>query len=186
MTERAFYMKNCWNKGNRTMSEKKQGYKIRYADLGSVSSGTMSTDDLLDSLSAELDYQLSRQSKRFPRKTHRALIREANRLMKSDVDHQLADSSAVVDDLFEALSEFAPPFCTFGAHIGDGADYGYWFAYDNLSEVTRYGDALSSENGGADIPKGYRGEWFSVSDHGNLTLYVRNAHGKDKEIWSIV
>lgn len=43
----------------------------------------------------------------------------------------------------------------------------------------------------------YEGEWLHVNDHGNVTLYVREAmteeditnrraHGKDKEIWSCV
>ncbi len=31
----------------------------------------------------------------------------------------------------------------------------------------------------------YEGEWLHVSDHGNCTLYVREA-GKDQEIWSVV
>ena len=35
-------------------------------------------------------------------------------------------------------------------------------------------------------PASYRGEWLSVSDHGNATLYVRGARGVDKEIWGVV
>ncbi len=34
-------------------------------------------------------------------------------------------------------------------------------------------------------PDDYEGEWLHVSDHGNATLYVREA-GKDREIWGVV
>jgi hypothetical protein len=32
----------------------------------------------------------------------------------------------------------------------------------------------------------YRGEWLHVSDHGNVTLYIRGEDGKDTEVWGIV
>jgi hypothetical protein len=32
----------------------------------------------------------------------------------------------------------------------------------------------------------YRGEWLHVNDHGNVTLFVRDSSGKDKEIWACV
>lgn len=35
-------------------------------------------------------------------------------------------------------------------------------------------------------PEDFRGEWLHISDHGNATLYVRGARGKDEEIWGIV
>lgn len=35
-------------------------------------------------------------------------------------------------------------------------------------------------------PNDYEGEWLHISDHGNVTLYVRDLNGKDKEIASRV
>lgn len=32
----------------------------------------------------------------------------------------------------------------------------------------------------------YRGEWLHVTDHGNVTLYVRGEDGKDTEMWGVV
>lgn len=33
---------------------------------------------------------------------------------------------------------------------------------------------------------GFRGPWLHVSDHGNATLYIRDADGRDVEQWSVV
>lgn len=35
-------------------------------------------------------------------------------------------------------------------------------------------------------PDDYRGEWLHVTDHGNVTLYVRGDDGDDTEVWSCV
>jgi hypothetical protein len=35
-------------------------------------------------------------------------------------------------------------------------------------------------------PEGYEGEWLHINDHGNATLYVRDAQGNDKKIWRVV
>lgn len=148
---------------------------IKYAMLGSVSSGTMRTEDLLDALSYELDYQLSRQSKRFPRAAQRKLIREANSPKLTAEDAQY-----VVEELFEALQDFAPPYACFGAHPGDGADYGYWLSED----IEREFDGLKVDDT-SEVPADYSGEVLHVNDHGNMTLYVANK-GKLREIWGIV
>lgn len=150
-------------------------YRIKYASIGSVSSGTMATDDLLSALSSELDYQLGRQSTRFPRRELRKLIRDAERAVGDSDDEMGRD---VVDELFEALEQFAPPYAYFGSIEGDGADYGYWPSVDGF-------DGLKVDDL-ADVPKGYRGEVMLVNDHGNVTIGAVNARGTFNEIWSCV
>jgi hypothetical protein len=46
-------------------------------------------------------------------------------------------------------------------------------------------DFVSGQDGKDEPDADFEGEWLSVSDHGNATLYVRE-NGKDREIWSVV
>ena len=157
------------------------------AEFGSVSSGTMRTEDLLTAFTDTLDHLLSIQPRRFPRKKYRALIRDANKaLALEDSDTAADDASDIVSELFDALNEFAPVYGYFGAHCGDGADYGYWLV-DDLEECFDDGLKVSDTS---EVPADYRGEVLHVNERGNVTLYV--AHGRKgrapklREIWSLV
>jgi len=162
---------------------------MRYADFGSISSGTMQSEDLLESFASELDYQLSRQPCSFKRAPYRKLIREANQCLRrlngegTKAQQQEAEeyASEIVNDLIDNLTEFAPPLAYFGSHPGDGADYGFWLHEDFQRDF----DGLQVEDT-ADIPRNYRGEVLHMNDHGNATLYVAMSRGKLKEIWAVV
>jgi hypothetical protein len=147
---------------------------MKYAQLGSVSEGTLRTEDLLDSFAYELHYQLKRQTTRFPRAKYRALIREANK--SGAAESEFADD--LVCELIDALGEFAPPYAYFGTHEGDGASFGYWPM--DLEEF----DGLRV-NDTSEVPRDYSGEVLHVNDHGNATLYVAR-RGKLSEVWGIV
>lgn len=152
---------------------------MRYASIGSISSGTMRAEDLIPEFAWNLDYYLKRQPRSFPRKEHRALIREANKI--TDFDSE--ESGYVLEELFDALNEYAPPYFYFGAHEGDGSDYGFWLNPHSFNEKDWEGLKVEDTS---EVPKGYRGEVLHVNDHGNMTLYYCNARGKLKEIWGIV
>jgi hypothetical protein len=153
---------------------------MKYADFGSISSGTLRTEDLLSAFADELEYQIKRQPRSYHHKDARKLINEARRT-KPDSDI----ASDVVAELEDALEEFAPPYCYFGSHVGDGADFGYWVsddvfdAHGDCCDILRVSDT-------SEVPKDYRGEVLHVNDHGNATLYVAMSRGKLKEIWACV
>lgn len=144
--------------------------------MGSVSTGTMRTYDLIPAFLAELRYQM--RSRRI--KGHAALARDIERDMRADDYYESEGADWDLEALFDALNEYAGPYFYFGAPPEDGADYGYWVC-ENLDADF---DGLRVQDL-ADVPKDYRGEVLHVNDHGNMALYVKSARTL-REVWSIV
>lgn len=89
---------------------------------GTVSWGTMRPEDLIPRFVDTLKELHCQDS----------IVKEAEAI--EDFDNADAeDLDAILDYLFEHLSEHAPKGCYFGAHEGDGADYGFW-AFESEDE----------------------------------------------------
>ena len=88
---------------------------------GTVSAGTMRDQDLIPSFLTVLDEHA-------PEKAEELRGLYPNTLENLDDEPDVDDTarSMLVHDLFEALNEIAPEDHYFGAHEGDGADYGFW------------------------------------------------------------
>jgi len=106
----------------------------RSIQVGTVIAGTLRTDDLLESFSQELD------SIRGNSKAHYRLVFDAqNRNYLDDGrDEREEEVSEIVNELQDALNEYAPDGMYFGTLEGDGADFGWW--------------AIDSEKDGALFP----------------------------------
>ena len=144
---------------------------MKTATIGSISSGTMRNEDLAKAFLAELDYL---------EHPYAALYRrdwEIN-VSEDETDEELA--SALVHAMFEALDECAPPYVYFGAHFGDGADYGFWPCDDAMEMAADDGCQIVSDL--ADVK---HGEVFIITDHGNVTYGFVDADGFH-EVWSCV
>lgn len=109
--------------------------------IGSISSATLRTRDLLSAFTEELE--------RLRPKTERdayeiAILAEANALLESDTwddeDEERA-TELVNEDLHDALDELAPPYVYFGTHEGDGSDFGFWPSFGSLEDDARGRDA---------------------------------------------
>ena len=106
--------------------------------LGSVSTGTLRTEDLLPRFVAALE--------------------------------ALSWSAAIerdgYDDLLQVhideLNALCPPFVYFGAHPGDGADFGFWPDHDALEECNHDGEGEHICHRNSVI--------INVDDHGNVTV----------------
>jgi hypothetical protein len=156
--------------------------------LGSVSSGTMITEDVFDSCI----YALQQLNK----KRARAIQREWNNVEKDCPDHAGDDcancdearSEILNETLWNALNEYAAPYTYFGAHPGDGSDYGFWIDFDSVEEAARDGEILKIDDTSAirAYHRDYRGLVLHVNDHGNMTLYYCNSRRNLREIWSCV
>lgn len=151
------------------------------AHIGSISHGTMRTEDLLP-LFARVLGTLARKNRLSG--LYRSLLRDARRIQRSG-EWSSNDAICVLDELFDALDDFAPMYCRFGAHEGDCANYGFWPL--DIEEIQRlvfenYGIVVSDLS---EVPPRFSGEILLINDHGNASLYVL-ARKKLKLIWSIV
>lgn len=173
--------------------------EIKPASCGSVSHGTLRTEDLLSAFASELEWQIRRNGEYFSQPEHFAFRDELNKLVGEAQDAWNEDgetlkdedlASEIVNELEEVLSNnFAPMYGSFGALPDDGADFGFWIDVDHAKESVDFVSSREQEFPDDD----FRGEWLHVNDHGNCTLYVRQDAGagsddnhQDEEIWSIV
>ena len=146
--------------------------------IGSISSGTLRPEDLLEAFSDEL--------KRLVGETE--LTKQADEILESDLldfDHY---ADELVEELQRVLEELAPPFTYFGTLEGDGADFGFWPDHDAVQEAVQEakanGDDDQSREAQADgyyfVPDS--GLTIHVSDHGNIMVLDQQGN----EIWSCV
>jgi hypothetical protein len=143
-------------------------------NIGSVSTGTMRPEELVPAFISELKRQkpLARR--------HRRLLREINTRMHSADYFELEDADFDMEELTDALNEYAPTGFYFGSHPGDGADFGWWLSECFAEDFDGLKVSDTSE-----VPTGFTGEVLQVSDHGNLTLYAYS-RGRGRELWAVV
>ena len=143
-------------------------------NIGSVSSGTMRAEDLIPTFISVLEGQ----PELIPE--HKQLCEEIKQRMGEEGYFESDGCSYDLnEDLFDALQHYAPQYFYFGAHPGDGADYGFWLLEDFLTEFEGW-------KGPDAPPEDYEGEWLHISDHGNMELYVREQKPVDTSVWAIV
>lgn len=143
----------------------------RLANVGTISHGTLRTEDLLSAFASELEWNVQRNAVewcsdegRECRDRYLALAAEASEI--EDFDSEAAID--LVNELQDSLNEFAPAYCYFGANEGDGSDFGFWPCLEEIEELERVSDPSEVEH--------HLGEaCVFVNDHGNMTVY--NADG---------
>lgn len=149
---------------------------LKHATIGTVIHGTLLDTDLLEAFWNELEWQLQRQE-RTPEnrdeldKLHAVLGRVQDDCWDEDGNVIERDDlpEIINEELMPVLDAFAPPYCYFGAHAGDGSDFGYWPAWDSIDELPKFDDL-------ADVPEDIDEDYTVVNDHGNVTVY--SAQGK--------
>lgn len=147
-----------------------------FPPIGSISSGTLRTEDLLSAFS---DY-----CRDYGGREGRKLYREYDKMTMEEVEGE--EGGYLLEEMTECLENAAPDFVYFGTLEGDGAEFGFWPELFGLEESTRgKNPEVLKVNDTADIPKGYFGHVMQVNDHGNVTLYWKSAR-KLREIWSVV
>jgi len=148
--------------------------------LGSVIHGTLRTEHLILAFLEELEaIDRDRADSFWERIPAEAF---------EDLDHiwwQTDEAMWMLEELFDILNEYAPPFCYFGALEGDGSDFGFWIDRFSLEEAIENGEVLKVSELPDNAPEGY--EYVAVvDDHGGVTLYQRSWDGKLHEVWSVI
>lgn len=151
-----------------------QAITIKPASLGTISHGTLRTEDQLNAFGDELEWQIRRNGEFFSQPENFATRDFLNNLHGEhcdifDADGNLPDdkeeeASTLVMELAGILSEhFAPRYCYFGTHEGDGSDFGYWADWSRIEELPVVE--------GSDEALALSEDCKSVNDHGNVTVY---------------
>lgn len=162
--------------------------------LGTISHGTMRPEDLipafLDALeSVEPEHELVAE-------WGRMIDQFSNGMDVDGYEHRFAVwylsdlSGYFLEELFDALNEHCPLYCYFGAHEGDGSDYGVWISWDAVDlefPASGYGgdeDCIRINTG---EPWPMVEQILEVNDHGNATLWIWDAEEhKHVVAWEVV
>jgi hypothetical protein len=154
--------------------------KNHYPAIGTVSHGTMRPEDLLpaflDALSECLEGEGTGMS------PDSEYMDEMGRIEGRMDEPGYYESAECWDDLAwveDSLNEHAPPFCFFGAHEGDGSDFGFWpcVEWTQDDELPRGGETPAEPTDS--------GFFLQVSDHGNMELYEWRG-GAWHSVWGVV
>jgi hypothetical protein len=88
---------------------------VSQVEPGSISHGTLREEDLITAFLGEL------------RRLDPERAKAAEDLHMVEAAEMDADSREwLLTFLFDTLEEYAPEDCYFGAHVGDGSDFGFW------------------------------------------------------------
>lgn len=101
----------------------------------SISHGTLKPEHLLEAFTAVLGELLKLNPTASPTASGKEVYKRAKAYL-ADIkgDPKVADMEEIVvflnEDLFDALDKFSIGEYHFGAHIGDGSDFGFWAGED--------------------------------------------------------
>lgn len=146
--------------------------------IGTISHGTLRTEDLLEAFADELERLEGAPN---------SLTLAVTGLLDEE-DHDSDDwieraSYMVNEQLFDALNEFAPAHTYFGTLEGDGSDFGFWPDAGSFPDCevhyTVEPGPLAQESAWVDLSCQI---YVQVNDHGNVTV----SELRGKEIWSAV
>lgn len=162
-----------------------------YTTIGSVSHATMRNEDLipafidcLDGIKEAISMDQSRSEQERVAEVSRIddNLSKIEQRMHDDDYYESEEADYDLEHLFDELNNHAPDYCYFGAHPGDGSDYGFWPCED-FRQMVEDDDGLIVDDT-SEVPDDYSGIVLHINDHGNATLYSAIT-GQLTEIWSI-
>tara|TARA_R110002050_G_scaffold283173_1_gene431409 strand:- start:1021 stop:1503 length:483 start_codon:yes stop_codon:yes gene_type:complete len=155
--------------------------------LGSISTGTLRTLDLLEAFASEAEARCGDMATK--------AVSTARIYLDPDAIVDDEQAQETLDELRFLLEDSCPPFVYFGTHPGDGADFGFWPDMNRLDEelynqtgaphldkVPSYCLPMHQDYPYGEIELKDDNVIVQLSDHGNVTVMdmERNV------IWSVV
>ena len=131
--------------------------------LGSISTGTLRTEDLLNAVIGEVEYLFGSSA------SMDKTIKKAYKSAKAITDFDSDDAGYALDELIDALQYLAPPHVAFGMHPGDGADLGWWGGDFDGCDKTNIGWTRSHSLERTFIDTDCK-LLVEINDHGNTTV----------------
>lgn len=103
--------------------------------------------------------------------------------VKEWVGLNVQEPMELVVELIDALNDYAPEGFYFGAHPGDGSDYGFWMHEDFLERCAE--DDIPVFDDSSEAPDDIQGPYVVISDHGNVSFYFA---GRSETVtqWAVV
>jgi len=160
--------------------------------LGSISHGTLRTQDLLPAFLETLTARGGKVPDDLECGKHIEYLNWPSLdTTACDDDDKFWGSEGAMWDmeaLTDALQALCPPFVYFGTLEGDGADFGFWPDMDSLNEALQPGRKFAEyQRADMPFPKGESilpgdGVIVHVSDHGNVTVMDMDRN----VLWSVV
>lgn len=156
---------------------------IKKAEIGTISHATLRPQDLIPAfLSALHELDASAFNSYFSKLENSPLGRLLHyKTLDWDCEDKQVDAYVESEDcawdleaLVDALNDLSPAYCYFGAHEGDGSDFGFWPCFDSLEELP------TLESGIEHGPQA--DDYKEVNCHGNLTVFSSTG----EMIWDIV
>jgi hypothetical protein len=163
--------------------------------LGSVSTGTLRTEDLLtafmDTLDELIEASTFEKGADAPDRVDRvgrvqARLGEIERRMQQEGYHETEEAQEDLEYVRTELESYAPPYVYFGAAEGDGSDFGFFIDHDQVDEAFNEGDLVRINAGDAFPEDPNVCEIVTVNDHENMTFYTRDGvTGDFEEVFSV-
>jgi hypothetical protein len=149
--------------------------------IGTLIHGTLRDEDLLPAFADELDRVSNGAYAELRDTAGRWLVwlQEYPDSVEDDAGDTVAECvPEVINELIDALQEYAPSHMTFGAHEGDGSDFGWWPSLD-FDGCDMRSVPINGGNDSIDVTCGI---YISTNDHGNVTV----SELRGAVIWSAV
>lgn len=147
---------------------------MKYPSIGSISHGTLRTEDLLSAFADALEDCVQHNAEMWCSDEGRATRDEMLTAVAEarELDPESKEAGEMLADLEVLLDQFAPPYTYFGVHEYDGADFGFWPTRSSIEEDRHCGELAS----GDELPCACCADtdlFLVVNERGNMTMYQR-------------